>query len=134
MESEIRRAGINPAPGVVRVRPEEESMNPEEVIARKVVQMYQEGRSVKEIAEELGISMSTIYRLLAKKGVELRRRKYRARGRLTPEELEKIKKMYLEGKTIYAIAKELDRPTSTIYYALKRMGLLGKREESGQGS
>jgi excisionase family DNA binding protein len=116
------------------VRPEEESMNPEEVIARKVVQMYLEGRSVKEIAEELGISMSTIYRLLAKKGVELRRRKYRARGRLTPEELEKIRKMYVEGKTIYAIAKELDRPTSTIYYALKRMGLLGKREESGSGS
>ncbi len=106
-------------------------MDPEELIARKVVQMYLEGRSVKEIAEELGISMSTIYRLLAKKGVTLRRRKYNARGRLTQEELEKIRRMYLEGRSIYSIAKELGRPTSTIYYALKRMGLLGQRGQQG---
>ena len=109
---------------------EEEEANPEELLARRVVEMYIEGRSIKSIAEELGISMSTIYRLLAKKGVTLRRRKYHARGRLKEEELEKIKKMYMEGKTIYMIAKELGRPPSTIYYALKRMGLLGKREES----
>ncbi len=104
--------------------------SPEDVIASKVVTMYIEGRSVKEIAEELGISMSTIYRLLNKRGVKLRRRRYRSKGRLSEEELEEIKRMYLEGKTIYTIAKSLGRPPSTIYYALKRLGLLEKKEES----
>ena len=66
----------------------ERAKDPEEVIADKVVSMYIEGYSVKSIAEELGISMSTIYRLLAKRGVKFRRRKYRSKGRLTQEELE----------------------------------------------
>ncbi len=107
-------------------------VDPEEVIAQKVAEMYKEGRTVKEIAEELGLSMSTIYRLLAKKGVQLRRKPYKARGRLTPEELEQIKQLYQQGESIYSIAKKLNRPASTIYYALKRMGYIGKTSEEQQ--
>jgi len=43
--------------------------------------------------------------------------------KLSPDELAKIREWYIAGKSIYAIAKALNRSPSTIYYALKRMGL-----------
>jgi len=43
--------------------------------------------------------------------------------RLSTYELAKIRELYVAGKSVYAIAKALNRHVSTIYYALKRMGL-----------
>ena len=44
-------------------------------------------------------------------------------NKLQPHEIQKIKEMYVAGYSIYAIAKALNRHTSTIYYVLKRLGL-----------
>lgn len=52
--------------------------------------------------------------------IELTRRCYR---NLTTEEKFTIMEMYKAGYSIYAIAKKLDRPSSTIYYYLKRIGI-----------
>lgn len=96
-----------------------------EAAAAKLVAMYRNGVAVEDIMRHFNLqSPHCIYVILRWYGVEPNRRgRYRTRGRLSPEELERIKQMYLEGKSVYAIAKELGRPPSTIYYALKRMGL-----------
>ncbi|MET1101193.1 MAG: helix-turn-helix domain-containing protein [Pyrodictiaceae archaeon] len=94
----------------------------QESLSRKVVEMYNSGVNVRDIASSLGLSMSTIYRILKSSGVKMRRRKYVTRGRVSDEELEKIIRLYLEGKSIYEIAKIVDRPVSTIYYVVKKFG------------
>lgn len=92
-----------------------------------VEKMYNEGRPVKEIAKMCGNSMSTVYkaldRLEAMGRVKRRKGRYKRHRRLTENELREIEKLYREGASIYEIAKRLDRPESTIYYALKRLGL-----------
>lgn len=44
-------------------------------------------------------------------------------NKLSPSEIAKIREWYIAGKSIYAIAKALNRHPSTIYYVLKRLGL-----------
>jgi len=44
-------------------------------------------------------------------------------NKLSSNELAKIREWYIAGQSIYSIAKALNRHVSTIYYALKRMGL-----------
>ncbi len=90
---------------------------------RTIVELYKKGLPVREIAAKTGASLSTIYQALRKCGEEPSRRKVTYRGRLTEEELMEIKKLYTSGESIYGIARRLGRPPSTIYYALKRMGL-----------
>ncbi len=90
----------------------------------QVVGLYLKGVPVKEIAETLNISYSAIYSALRRCGVEPNRKKrHRNVKRLTPEELEEIVKLYRSGESIYMIARRLGRAPSTIYYALKRLGL-----------
>lgn len=92
-----------------------------------VEELYNNGVPVKEIAKRCGNSMSTVYksleRLEAEGRIKRRKGRYRRHRRLSGDELEEIRRLYVEGKTIYEIAKILDRPESTIYYALKRLRL-----------
>jgi DNA-binding CsgD family transcriptional regulator len=93
--------------------------------AAKLVAMYRNGVPIDAIMRHFNLSSPhCVYVVLRLYGVSPRR-KYNARGRLSREELERIRQMYLEGRSIYSIAKELGRPPSTIYYALKRMNMLG---------
>ncbi len=90
----------------------------------QIVGLYLKGVPVKEIAETLNISYSVIYSALRRCGVEPnRKRRRRSVKRLSPEELEEIMKLYNSGESIYMIARRLGRAPSTIYYALKRLGL-----------
>jgi len=92
-----------------------------------VEKLYNQGIPVKEIAKHCGNSMSTVYkaldRLEAMGRIRRRKGRYRRHRRLSDEELEQIRRLYLSGASVYEIAKRLDRPESTIYYALKRLGL-----------
>jgi len=92
-----------------------------------VEKLYKEGIPVKEIAKHCGNSMSTVYKVLdrleAMGRIKRRRGHYTKHRRLSEEELEQIKKLYTQGASIYEIARRLDRPESTVYYALKRLGL-----------
>ncbi len=89
-----------------------------------IVDLYKRGLPVRIIAEKTGASLSTIYQALRRCGEEPSRKPVRYRGRLTEEELEAIRRMKAKGYSVYRIARELGRPPSTIYYALKRMGLV----------
>ena len=89
-----------------------------------IVDLYKQGLPVRIIAEKTGASYSTIYQALRRCGEEPSRRPVRYRGRLSDEEIEEIKRLWREGYSVYKIARRLGRPPSTIYYALKRMGLV----------
>ncbi len=92
-----------------------------------VEELYKNGVPVREIAKHCSNSMSTVYKALERLEemgrIQRRKGRYKRHRRLTRDELEEIKKLYEEGRTIYEIAKMLNRPESTIYYALKRLGL-----------
>ena len=92
-----------------------------------VEKLYKDGVPVREIAKHCSNSMSTVYKALERLEemgrIQRRKGRYKRHRRLTRDELEEIKKLYEEGRTIYEIAKMLNRPESTIYYALKRLGL-----------
>ncbi len=92
-----------------------------------VEKLYNEGKPVKEIAKLCGNSMSTVYKALDRLEAmgRVRRRKghYKRHRRLTEQELREIERLFRDGASIYEIAKRLNRPESTIYYALKRLGL-----------
>jgi len=91
-----------------------------------VEKLYKEGVPVREIAKQLGVSLKKIYNILdrleAMRRIK-RRRQHTRHRRLSKEELEQIKKLFEQGASIYEIARRLDRPVSTIAYALKKLGL-----------
>nr|2LVS_A Chain A, NMR solution structure of a CRISPR repeat binding protein [Hyperthermus butylicus DSM 5456] len=92
-----------------------------------VEKLYKDGVPVKEIAKRSNNSMSTVYKALEKLEamgrIKRRKGRYRQHRRLTEEELATIRELYLKGATVYEIARQLGRPESTIYYALKKLGL-----------
>ncbi|ABM80833.1 helix-turn-helix domain-containing protein [Hyperthermus butylicus] len=92
-----------------------------------VEKLYKDGVPVKEIAKRCNNSMSTVYKALEKLEamgrIKRRKGRYRQHRRLTEEELAPIRELYLKGATVYEIARQLGRPESTIYYALKKLGL-----------
>jgi len=94
--------------------------SPLEEIARKVKERYERGEKVSDIARDLGLSMSTIYRILHSQGVKLRRKTYTTRGRVSEEEKNRILELFKQGKSVYEIAKIVKRPVSTVHYVIKR--------------
>jgi len=87
------------------------------------------GASYEEVEKTTGLSSTVIARLkkeleasvAAKTATATRRR--RSFRHLSQEEVQKIVELYKQGKSIYAIAKELGRSTNTIYRTLKKLGL-----------
>ncbi|MCE4614604.1 MAG: helix-turn-helix domain-containing protein [Desulfurococcales archaeon] len=92
-----------------------------------VEKLYKEDKPIKEIVKHCHNSMSVVYKAinrLEKQGrIKRRRRNYNHRGYLSKDELNKIKRMYKQGTSLYAISKKLGRPVSTVYYAVKKLGL-----------
>ncbi len=114
----LRRHGIEPS----RKRRRSRRLTPEE--EEKLVEEYKSGVPVQELLEKYGISTTKLYEILRRHGVDLRsKRRSTTRRRLSHEELEEIRRLWEQGKSIYAIAKELNRPVSTVYAALKRLGI-----------
>ena len=114
----LRRHGIMPR----RKRKRSRSLTPEE--EERLVHEYEAGTPVHELLEKYGLSTSKFYEILRRHGVKLRlKRRPSTRRRLTEEELEEIRRMWERGMSIYAIAKALNRAVSTVYAALKKLGL-----------
>ncbi len=114
----LRRHGIQPSRKTRKSR----ELTPEE--EKKLVEEYLSGTPVQELMEKYGISATKLYNVLSKYGVPRRipRRSHEHR-RITPKEVEEIRRLYKEGASVYEIAKKLKRPISTVYAVLKRLGL-----------
>lgn len=84
---------------------------------KQVIELRKQGKTIKEIKEITGIrSNSFICMVLKKHGLSetVQKRK------VTFVEKERIRELREQGKSISEIARELDRPVSTVYYVLKR--------------
>lgn len=93
--------------------------------ARKIIEMYNNGVEIFDIQLEMGLRSPTcIYAVLRMFGVKPSRQKRRRKTRrLSVKEMEEMKRLYMSGKSVYEIAKMMNRPTSTVNYTLKRMGV-----------
>ena len=106
-------------------RNKEEEIEEIESRRKKVARLYNEGKSNKEIEEELGLSDSTVYRdikVLIEEGV------IEARTEKRDETRRKVARLYIEGKSYKEIAEELGMSMGTVKYDLmflKKSGILG---------
>jgi len=86
----------------------------------RIIEAYLRGDPVAEIAARHGVSVSTIYDVLYRRGImpSMRRRR-----RVTPDEEAEILRLRMEGLGVTEIARRLGRSPSTIHAVLKRRGL-----------
>lgn len=86
---------------------------------RKVIQDLYGKKSVKELAEQLQVSVTTIYRdiqALVDEGLlQKKRSKAEMNAAYTENRRKKVKELYLDGKFPYEIAEQLGVALSTIY-------------------
>lgn len=83
----------------------------------KVVQAYQAGNSVYEIAKQLIITRNTASAILKRHGVKLR---YKILG---PEDIENAKRLYESGASLQVVADYFKVNPSTVRYALLGAGV-----------
>lgn len=94
---------------------------------QKIKDLYLAGYTTTQIAKELGIHKSTVSRNTLKMG--LRQPNKEAGKRLTPEQIEEIKRLYTETKIpVTHIAKRIGVTRETIFHHLNKAGLIGKRD------
>ncbi|MGC9181640.1 helix-turn-helix domain-containing protein [Thermogladius sp.] len=86
----------------------------------RAIELYKQGVPIKQIVEEVHISTKTLYKALKERGEKLRKSSHR---KLTEEEIERIKRLYLEGYSIYRIAKEFGLRPSRVYNVLKKLSI-----------
>jgi transposase-like protein len=82
---------------------------------------FERGRSLTEIARELGVHPSTVGNWAAKHGLQPpHARRYARRG---PPDRELLARLAREGATLKEIATALDRSTATVRHWLERWGI-----------
>lgn len=82
-----------------------------------IVSMYLDDASVFEIMNELDISSYTLYKVLQKEGVELRR------SQKTNEDYPAIIELYEAGVPVHDICRQANRSTTYIYKVLDECGV-----------
>ena len=119
-------------------KPHEVKVKRSKQIAKRreeVERLYNEGKTAKEIAGELGISIQIVYQdiriLIEEKRIVKRERKSTERSKSTRSEQiakrrEEVERLYNEGKTGRKIAEELGVSLVTVYSDLKVLEKDGK--------
>ena len=88
----------------------------------KVVQLYQEGLNVLQVAQEVGIGQGTAYRVLQRNGITLRN----ANMPITTENIEAIRHMFDQGIGFRDIAKTLKTGYPTLRRLMRENGIVSK--------
>jgi len=83
---------------------------------QEAVNAYTTGSNVAEVAEILGVHRLVTTRILRQAGVEIRPATLSKKSR---DQVHEAKKLFMDGMSIKSIAKELERPYSTVRYWLK---------------
>jgi transposase-like protein len=83
----------------------------------QLVELYRDGKSMRELAHKFGIHRVTVSRLLKGEGVERRNRG------LTADEIERAVKLYAEGKSLARIGEHFDVDRGTIWRQLRKRGI-----------
>ena len=91
------------------------------VTRNRLAAEFEQGRSLSQIAQDLGVHPSTVGYWAAKHGLEPpQARKYARRG---PPDREQLERLAAEGATLTEIAAALDRSTATVRHWLERWGI-----------
>jgi hypothetical protein len=96
----------------------------------KIVQRYQDGLNVLEVAKELSVGQGTAYRALKRNNITLRNENMP----ITPENIETIRQMFHQGIGIKTIAKELKTSFHTIRRIMQENGIEFKYGGIGEKS
>lgn len=86
----------------------------------------EEGKSVKEIAEELNCSTHRVYNITSKFEIDIRE----IRKKQKSERTELVKSRLEGGKSIEEVAEELGLPSNRIYRTAQMSGVIAKRREA----
>jgi hypothetical protein len=85
----------------------------------RITELYAQGQTAQEIADELGKTRASVYGVLKKMGIERRA----GNTRLNGESRTLIKELYEQGHSAPAIAQSLGVVNQTIYNALELMSV-----------
>ena len=88
-------------------------------VKKSAVKMYEKGIHPPQIAEELGISKSTVNRIILRAGVHKRSMK-EARGGKTPHEETVICALYKNGQKTELIAKKMNTSAANVLHIVRR--------------
>jgi IS30 family transposase len=84
----------------------------------QLAEQYRVGMSALELAREYKMHRQTVMRHLEREGVTVRRQL-----KMTPQLVDRAKKLYAQGQTLVMIGKQLGVEASTLGKALKRAGV-----------
>lgn len=100
----------------------DESYSPQRRLGKQqvmeLVERYEAGTSVVDLARDYGVHRQTVVRHLKKSGVEVR-----VQLKMTPERMKRATELYEEGWTTAKIGDEFGVDGSTVAYALRRAGV-----------
>ncbi len=108
----------------------EECMLPREERDRRVIELYQKGVPVDEIAKRFCINRATIYSILRRHGIEPMRKRRKSRA-LTPEEEAELVREYREGKPVQYLLEKYGISTTKLYEILRRHGVELRAKKKG---
>lgn len=88
-----------------------------------VVALWESGKSGREIAATLGLSETTVYRVLSGAGVKVEARARLRQRKIAGEVLADVASRYQSGETSTSIAESLGVASQTVIAALRRAGV-----------
>lgn len=89
----------------------------EEELKERIKKMYEDGKTIREIAKELNISYAKVRKILISEGVKLR-------GRLRQELVNKIIELAKQGYSANRISKEMGLNSNTVLRILRKNNLV----------
>src|SRR5438105_3070042 len=95
----------------------------------RIVKLYQDGLSTKQIAEELSVGHGTAYRVLQRNGIPLRSPNMLR----TTDNVETIRSMCESGAGLRDIMKVLGTSTKTIKRVMQENGIVLKHQLGDKG-
>lgn len=97
-----------------------------EETAKAIKGLYTSGMSAREVAETLGVNVTTVYRSLDRAGIE---REKKSAVRLTDAQKVKIIELYRDGETLESICKQVGCSKPTLYRYINKTGLTRATDE-----
>lgn len=123
--SALRRRGVKTRrPGGSRPGTQGLALQPE--LERQVVELYERGRSMRQIAEQLPLSSTAVRGVLVRHGVPIRPPyiTYTVVQRVPDEWLRNVVELYESGLTVEQVAERIGRTYNTAHHHLQRAGVL----------
>ena len=85
----------------------------------QLAEQYHIGMPALELARQYGINRHTVVKHLKRDGIAIRG----GQVKLTPDMIERAKRLYVDGQSLAAVGEQLGVDASTVHKALKKAGM-----------